>query len=158
MLRRNTAQRRSPSSTPLNSPRGHRSQSIWSPWWWERSSLRTTSPGRSWACVRWHLQYISHVHINLIYFSGFDPQCTSPQSRRGIQKNMFYIDDHRVIMKYIFPLNEIVVDFYDQLKSMSSGYARWAVVFHLTQSRMGLIGQWKDTHKSKISHLYLFVF
>ncbi|XP_056625925.1 translation factor Guf1, mitochondrial [Triplophysa dalaica] len=45
------------------------------------------------------------------------------QSRRGVQKNMFYIDDHRVIMKYIFPLNEIVVDFYDQLKSMSSGYA-----------------------------------
>ncbi|KTF90089.1 hypothetical protein cypCar_00023881 [Cyprinus carpio] len=45
------------------------------------------------------------------------------QSRRAVQKNMFYIDDHRVMMKYIFPLNEIVVDFYDQLKSMSSGYA-----------------------------------
>uniref|UniRef100_A0A671K3V3 GUF1 homolog, GTPase n=1 Tax=Sinocyclocheilus anshuiensis TaxID=1608454 RepID=A0A671K3V3_9TELE len=44
------------------------------------------------------------------------------QSRRAVQKNMFYIDDHRVMMKYIFPLNEIVVDFYDQLKSMSSGY------------------------------------
>ncbi|XP_073676847.1 translation factor Guf1, mitochondrial [Garra rufa] len=45
------------------------------------------------------------------------------QNRRAIQKNMFYIDEHRVMMKYIFPLNEIVVDFYDQLKSMSSGYA-----------------------------------
>uniref|UniRef100_A0A8C1SBI9 GUF1 homolog, GTPase n=2 Tax=Cyprinus carpio TaxID=7962 RepID=A0A8C1SBI9_CYPCA len=45
------------------------------------------------------------------------------KSRRAVQKNMFYIDDHRVMMKYIFPLNEIVVDFYDQLKSMSSGYA-----------------------------------
>ncbi|XP_059372214.1 translation factor Guf1, mitochondrial [Carassius carassius] len=45
------------------------------------------------------------------------------QSRRAVQKNMFYIDDHRVMMKYIFPLNEIVMDFYDQLKSMSSGYA-----------------------------------
>lgn len=45
------------------------------------------------------------------------------QGRRGIQKNMVYIDDHRVMMKYVFPLNEIVVDFYDQLKSMSSGYA-----------------------------------
>ncbi|XP_036423725.1 translation factor Guf1, mitochondrial [Colossoma macropomum] len=44
-------------------------------------------------------------------------------SRRAIQKNMVYIDDHRVMMKYLFPLNEIVVDFYDQLKSMSSGYA-----------------------------------
>ncbi|XP_072315832.1 translation factor Guf1, mitochondrial [Eucyclogobius newberryi] len=44
-------------------------------------------------------------------------------SRRGVQKNMLYIDDHRVMMKYMFPLNEIVVDFYDLLKSMSSGYA-----------------------------------
>lgn len=46
------------------------------------------------------------------------------QSRRAIQKNMLYIDDHRVMMQYLFPLNEIVVDFYDELKSMSSGYAR----------------------------------
>ncbi|XP_041706852.1 translation factor Guf1, mitochondrial isoform X2 [Coregonus clupeaformis] len=44
-------------------------------------------------------------------------------NRRGVQKNMVYIDDHRVMMKYLFPLNEIVVDFYDLLKSMSSGYA-----------------------------------
>uniref|UniRef100_A0A8C1QII9 GUF1 homolog, GTPase n=1 Tax=Cyprinus carpio TaxID=7962 RepID=A0A8C1QII9_CYPCA len=42
--------------------------------------------------------------------------------RRAIQKNMFYIIDRRVMMKYIFPLNEIVMDFYDQLKSVSSGY------------------------------------
>uniref|UniRef100_UPI00398E890E translation factor GUF1, mitochondrial isoform X2 n=1 Tax=Pristiophorus japonicus TaxID=55135 RepID=UPI00398E890E len=45
------------------------------------------------------------------------------QSRRGVQKNMVYIDDHRVMMQYLFPLNEIVVDFYDSLKSLSSGYA-----------------------------------
>lgn len=38
---------------------------------------------------------------------------------------MVYIDDQRVMMKYLFPLNEIVVDFYDQLKSLSSGYARY---------------------------------
>ncbi|TNM99088.1 hypothetical protein fugu_013652 [Takifugu bimaculatus] len=44
-------------------------------------------------------------------------------SRRAVQKNMVYIDDQRVMMKYLFPLNEIVVDFYDQLKSLSSGYA-----------------------------------
>ncbi|XP_029297418.1 translation factor GUF1, mitochondrial isoform X2 [Cottoperca gobio] len=43
--------------------------------------------------------------------------------RRGIQKNMVYIDEQRVMMKYLFPLNEIVVDFYDNLKSLSSGYA-----------------------------------
>ncbi|XP_054649020.1 translation factor Guf1, mitochondrial isoform X2 [Dunckerocampus dactyliophorus] len=45
-------------------------------------------------------------------------------NRRGIQKNMVYVDDQRVMMKYLFPLNEIVVDFYDLLKSLSSGYAR----------------------------------
>ncbi|XP_061541945.1 uncharacterized protein guf1 isoform X5 [Phycodurus eques] len=44
-------------------------------------------------------------------------------NRRGIQNNMVYVDDHRVMMKYLFPLNEIVVDFYDLLKSLSSGYA-----------------------------------
>ncbi|KAM8938674.1 translation factor GUF1, mitochondrial [Pelodytes ibericus] len=45
------------------------------------------------------------------------------QSRRAVQKSMIYIDDHRVMMKYLFPLNEIVLDFYDSLKSLSSGYA-----------------------------------
>ncbi|XP_056456979.1 translation factor Guf1, mitochondrial [Gadus chalcogrammus] len=44
-------------------------------------------------------------------------------NRRATQENMLYIDEHRVMMKYIFPLNEIVVDFYDLLKSLSSGYA-----------------------------------
>ncbi|XP_042323358.1 translation factor GUF1, mitochondrial isoform X2 [Sceloporus undulatus] len=45
------------------------------------------------------------------------------QTRRAVQKDLVYIDDHRVMMKYLFPLNEIVVDFYDALKSLSSGYA-----------------------------------
>ncbi|KAG7276918.1 hypothetical protein CRUP_010238 [Coryphaenoides rupestris] len=44
-------------------------------------------------------------------------------NRRATQQSMVYIDDHRVMMKFIFPLNEIVVDFYDLLKSLSSGYA-----------------------------------
>ncbi|XP_043917332.1 translation factor GUF1, mitochondrial [Protopterus annectens] len=45
------------------------------------------------------------------------------QDRRAEQKSMVYIDDDRVMLKYLFPLNEIVVDFYDSLKSLSSGYA-----------------------------------
>ncbi|XP_060102299.1 translation factor GUF1, mitochondrial isoform X3 [Heteronotia binoei] len=45
------------------------------------------------------------------------------KSRRAVQKDLVYIDDHRIMMKYLFPLNEIVVDFYDALKSLSSGYA-----------------------------------
>ncbi|XP_023677986.1 translation factor Guf1, mitochondrial isoform X1 [Paramormyrops kingsleyae] len=44
------------------------------------------------------------------------------QNHRAIQKNMLYIDDKRVMMKYLFPLNEVIVDFYDHLKSLSSGY------------------------------------
>nr|XP_033802118.1 translation factor GUF1, mitochondrial isoform X2 [Geotrypetes seraphini] len=45
------------------------------------------------------------------------------QGRRAVQKSMVYIDDQRVLLKYLFPLNEIVVDFYDSLKFLSSGYA-----------------------------------
>ncbi|XP_068181828.1 translation factor Guf1, mitochondrial [Antennarius striatus] len=44
-------------------------------------------------------------------------------NRRGIEKDVVYIDDHHVMMKYLFPLNEVIVDFYDLLKSLSSGYA-----------------------------------
>uniref|UniRef100_A0A8C5TEX1 GUF1 homolog, GTPase n=1 Tax=Malurus cyaneus samueli TaxID=2593467 RepID=A0A8C5TEX1_9PASS len=45
------------------------------------------------------------------------------KDRRAVQKDMLYIDENRVMLKYLFPLNEIVVDFYDALKSLSSGYA-----------------------------------
>ncbi len=43
--------------------------------------------------------------------------------RRGIQVDSKNIDDSRVMMQFKFPLNEIAVDFYDALKSLSSGYA-----------------------------------
>ncbi|XP_063096689.1 translation factor GUF1, mitochondrial isoform X2 [Cavia porcellus] len=46
------------------------------------------------------------------------------QARRAVQKHLMFIDQNRVMLKYLFPLNEIVVDFYDSLKSLSSGYAR----------------------------------
>lgn len=45
------------------------------------------------------------------------------QERRGVQKDMRYLGSERVILKYILPLNEVASDFYDQLKSLSSGYA-----------------------------------
>lgn len=45
------------------------------------------------------------------------------QDNRGIQKNMSYLDEERVLLSYNLPLNEVAIDFYDQLKSISSGYA-----------------------------------
>lgn len=44
------------------------------------------------------------------------------QDRRGIQKELSYVGD-RAMVKYELPLNEVVFDFYDRLKSMSRGYA-----------------------------------
>ncbi len=45
------------------------------------------------------------------------------QDRRGVQKEMNYLDDRRIILKYHLPLSEVVTDFYDKLKSCSAGYA-----------------------------------
>ena len=45
------------------------------------------------------------------------------QDRRGVQKDFIYIGKDRIKVVYEFPLNEILWDFYDKLKSSSSGYA-----------------------------------
>ena len=44
-------------------------------------------------------------------------------SKRGIQSKMTYLNEDRVMLEYDIPMNEIVVDFYDTLKSISKGYA-----------------------------------
>lgn len=43
--------------------------------------------------------------------------------RRGIQKKMEYLQETRVLLEYWIPTNEIVMDFYDKLKSCTKGYA-----------------------------------
>jgi GTP-binding protein LepA len=45
------------------------------------------------------------------------------QKRHGIYKNTTYLDETRAVLEYETPLSGIVTDFFDQLKSISSGYA-----------------------------------
>jgi GTP-binding protein LepA len=54
------------------------------------------------------------------------------QDRRGIQKELTYVGT-RALVKYDLPLNEVVFDFYDRLKSVSKGYASFD--YHLTDYR-----------------------
>ncbi|XP_050224840.1 translation factor GUF1 homolog, mitochondrial isoform X2 [Mercurialis annua] len=51
------------------------------------------------------------------------PVITLCSERRGQQLEYSFIDSQRAFMKYRLPLREIVVDFYNELKSLSSGYA-----------------------------------
>ncbi len=45
------------------------------------------------------------------------------QNKRGVFENMEYLDQHRVSLRYILPLNEVIYDFFDALKSKTKGYA-----------------------------------
>src|SRR5579872_957324 len=56
------------------------------------------------------------------------------EEKRGIQKKFEYIGGGRVMLVYELPLNEIVLDFYDRLKSNSRGYA--SLDYHLSGHRV----------------------
>ncbi|ANM30863.1 GTP-binding protein LepA [Acidobacteria bacterium Mor1] len=45
------------------------------------------------------------------------------EDRRGVQKNLTYVTKTRVMLEYELPLNEVVLDFYDKLKSSTKGFA-----------------------------------
>ncbi len=60
------------------------------------------------------------------YMGGIMALCSE---RRGVQENISYVGN-RAVLVYQLPLNEIVFDFYDRVKSLSSGYASFDYVVH----------------------------
>ena len=60
------------------------------------------------------------VHTPTEFIGGLLKLC---EEKRGSQIKMEYVTDKKVIIEYKIPLNEIVMDFYDKLKSISKGYA-----------------------------------
>ena len=55
------------------------------------------------------------------------------EEKRGVQKKFEYLSPTRIMLTYEMPLNEIVLDFYDRLKSVSRGYA--SLDYHLSGDR-----------------------
>ena len=62
----------------------------------------------------------AHIYTPSEYVGNIMELC---QDRRGVYKDMKYIDETRVDLHYQLPLNEIVYDFFDALKSRTKGYA-----------------------------------
>ena len=60
------------------------------------------------------------IHLPQEFIGGVLGIC---EEKRGTQKEIRYLGPKRVMLVYELPLNEIVVDFYDRLKSVSRGYA-----------------------------------
>lgn len=75
------------------------------------------------------LTYVEHLEEPWVKVEILVPKdkvgaiMTLCQEHRGLSKNLQYIDKHRAISTFEMPLASIIVDFYDQLKSVSSGYA-----------------------------------
>lgn len=63
---------------------------------------------------------LAHIHTPEAYLGNIISLC---QEKRGIQRDIKFITKDRVLLEYELPLNEIVLDFYDRLKSISKGYA-----------------------------------
>ncbi len=72
------------------------------------------------------IDYMEEPVINANIFTP--PEFVGPimelcQYKRGVYKDLIYLDKTRVEMKYVLPLNEIIYDFFDSLKSRTKGYA-----------------------------------
>ncbi len=72
------------------------------------------------------IDYMEEPIINASIFTPPDyvgPIMELCQYKRGVYKDMIYLDKTRVQLKYVLPLNEIIYDFFDSLKSRTKGYA-----------------------------------
>jgi GTP-binding protein LepA len=63
---------------------------------------------------------IASIHLPGEYVGAVLKLC---EERRGIQQKVEYHSAHRVVIVYELPLNEVIIDFYDRLKSITRGYA-----------------------------------
>jgi len=63
---------------------------------------------------------LAHIFLPNEFVGAMMKLC---QDRRGAQKDMKFISENRVMLTYTLPLAELVIDFYDKLKSISRGYA-----------------------------------
>ena len=62
---------------------------------------------------------LATVHVPNEFVGGVLALC---EEKRGIQRELRYLSSNRVMVTYELPLNEIVLDFYDRLKTISRGY------------------------------------
>jgi GTP-binding protein LepA len=73
-----------------------------------------------------HVEYmeepfiLAHIHVPNEFVGGVLALC---EDKRGVQREIKYLTPTRVMIIYEMPLNEIVLDFYDRLKSITKGYA-----------------------------------
>ncbi len=63
---------------------------------------------------------LAHIHVPNDYIGTVLALC---EEKRGVQREIKFLTQTRVMIIYELPLNEIVLDFYDRLKSISKGYA-----------------------------------
>jgi GTP-binding protein LepA len=63
---------------------------------------------------------LASIHVPETYLGGVLALC---EDKRGRQREMRFLGPNRMLLEYELPLNEVVLDFYDRLKSVSKGYA-----------------------------------
>jgi GTP-binding protein LepA len=76
------------------------------------------------------------MHISVYTPADFiGPVMDITTRRRGEFVKMEYLDETRVLMEYLIPLSEMIVDYYDQLKSATKGYA--SLDYRIDEYRIG---------------------